>query len=69
MTNEQLLLAAISALATVVGVLWYRVDQARLKCEADRDALWKALNAAMSRPAHKNHNRDDGELTPEAGGT
>lgn len=69
MTNEQLLLAAISALATVVGVLWYRVDQARLKCEADRDALWKALNHALSKPNCKNSHRDDADLTPETGGT
>lgn len=69
MTNEQLLLAAISALATVVGVLWYRVDQARLKCEADRDALWRALNHALSKPNCKPHNRDAGDLQPGTEGS
>lgn len=41
--NNQLLLAAVSALATVVVVLWRRSEREFEECRKDRAALWQAL--------------------------
>lgn len=41
MSNDQLLLAAISSLTVVIGYLWRLIISHHAECKQEKDLLWK----------------------------